>query len=584
MLRNIVLAMLFAPVILAMDNLEATEHYNLISKIEDHLTKYPDLLVSSKNKDIVVFLGNTGSGKSTLINFLSNKLLFTDHFGRVCLQDPSALNTMAIGSGRNCQTRLPGFIQAGEFIFYDLPGFGDKEDTITNLIKACFIKIIIENAKSVKLVFVSGIDQITSNRGDIFDIFQEKINKLLPNQNIADFSCLIITKSDQDIENLGEYLLEMTEPTPLLKFWIENNKICQMSKAQKNQGINQNERAPILELINNINSREIKNINIGVIYSDEDKKNINKIYEKEIILIINKLIINFFAEYDLWLDPEANFEEILKNLDIELSVINIELLEKIRESLQNNFYQRGQSDFIESYLLNFIRPISNPAYEQSRDVLSMLLQNKLLLLEHKIELAISKTKTELWTEEYVSQQEIVERLRFRLDKTEQITKQDLLISKMSQLLKKHMLQNREIDEEILSAMPPHERTGWILEALGHWEHEQEAFRIKTLKSLNYLISSQKVQALSGGLSFIVTVPMGIFHGVAYLKNEKKYKVSKAMYEEIMSCADKFGLTELLNISFDELQESDDKRCWLNSDTIYQHFREQSEGSFSDSDS
>lgn len=68
---RVIIALLFVSWQITATNLTNTEvnHKTLTELIFEH-TK---LLNSSKNKHIVVFLGKTGSGKSTLINFLEDK-------------------------------------------------------------------------------------------------------------------------------------------------------------------------------------------------------------------------------------------------------------------------------------------------------------------------------------------------------------------------------------------------------------------------------------------------------------------------------------------------------------------------------
>ncbi|MGV8948677.1 MAG: GTPase [Candidatus Paracaedibacter sp.] len=165
----VTLTFLLAPQkILSMNNPNQVDHHNVKRIVQQHLTDNPELLDSSKDKDIVVFLGNTGAGKSTLINYLSEKKLKVNNAFEIELDDPDDLSAMAIGGGSASQTFLPKFIQADALLLYDLPGFMDTRGTAENLVNACFIKRIIENAKSAKLVFVVGLDQITANRGDSF--------------------------------------------------------------------------------------------------------------------------------------------------------------------------------------------------------------------------------------------------------------------------------------------------------------------------------------------------------------------------------------------------------------------------------
>jgi putative ribosome biogenesis GTPase RsgA len=95
--------------------------------VERHLKENPDLLDSSIGKDIVVFLGITGSGKSTLINYLTDKELMVNESAQIVLRNLSDPTAMSIGEGKESETLLPKFIQTHQgLLFYDLPGFGDN--------------------------------------------------------------------------------------------------------------------------------------------------------------------------------------------------------------------------------------------------------------------------------------------------------------------------------------------------------------------------------------------------------------------------------------------------------------------------
>src|SRR5260221_1264955 len=54
------------------------EEKNATTRVKELLEKNSDILNSSQGQDIVVVFGNTGAGKSTLINYLSKKELEVD--------------------------------------------------------------------------------------------------------------------------------------------------------------------------------------------------------------------------------------------------------------------------------------------------------------------------------------------------------------------------------------------------------------------------------------------------------------------------------------------------------------------------
>jgi ABC-type uncharacterized transport system ATPase component len=77
------------------------------AQLQRHALDHADLLESSTGKDIVVALGSTGAGKSTLINVLAGNELKVARFGLLELADPECPNSAAIGPGAISATLLP---------------------------------------------------------------------------------------------------------------------------------------------------------------------------------------------------------------------------------------------------------------------------------------------------------------------------------------------------------------------------------------------------------------------------------------------------------------------------------------------
>lgn len=351
--------------ILGMDQKEQVDHHTVKTIIEGHLKNNPSLLNSSKGKDIVVFLGNTGAGKSTLINYLSGKELEVNRFNHIILKNPDDLSAMAIGVGYGSKTFLPGFIQTGNLLFYDLPGFKDTRGTATSLVNACFIKRIIENAKSTTLVFVVGMGQVNSDRADSFRVLLSQAAQLLPDQHVENSSSLIITQSDQESDDLSAYLTEVVDvkQIPALDFWVKNKKIAQMSKPREKR-IDQNERENILHLIQGANYHKIQSINIGATYNHRDQSNIKGIYDKEMSDVADQLINNFCS---------GGFV----NLDIPT-------LEKKKLYLQHLF-QDISSALSEAPLMQLLHPISADIYEISLHNMERSLFPRLISIDGEID-------------------------------------------------------------------------------------------------------------------------------------------------------------------------------------------------------
>lgn len=118
----------------------------------------------SQGQDIVIFLGNTKAGKSTLINYLiGNKLTAVRENHKTIIQktDANAAGPI-IGSGSVSETSIPeewhSDLIKGEI--WDCPGFGDNrslkdednEAIAKDIINAFYIKKLLDRARSVKFI------------------------------------------------------------------------------------------------------------------------------------------------------------------------------------------------------------------------------------------------------------------------------------------------------------------------------------------------------------------------------------------------------------------------------------------------
>lgn len=129
------------------------------AKIEEHLPK----IAAAKNQDITVFLGNTGAGKSTMVNILSGIVLAEGAFGTLELPAGTAGLTMSIGC--DSVTQCPQSLNSPSLgLLFDMPGFKDTNGTVTDLINAALMKSLLENARSVRVVMVMSQSEVEALR------------------------------------------------------------------------------------------------------------------------------------------------------------------------------------------------------------------------------------------------------------------------------------------------------------------------------------------------------------------------------------------------------------------------------------
>jgi hypothetical protein len=188
----------------------------IIAVLQEEFAKHQALLTpqhTAKDKDVVVFLGNTGAGKSTLINFLAGKDLNVVGTGYV-LSDPNDSEAMVIGTRVfSSETLYPKSIDiettGGETLrFFDLPGLEDTDGSVRNLVNSAFVRRILLEAKTVRFVYVAGQDQFTADRGKSVSRTLEALNQLFVTAGTdrpLDGGMFVVTKEDGLLNDLANW-------------------------------------------------------------------------------------------------------------------------------------------------------------------------------------------------------------------------------------------------------------------------------------------------------------------------------------------------------------------------------------------
>ncbi|XP_066905827.1 uncharacterized protein [Halyomorpha halys] len=156
----------------------------------------------SKNKNIVLLLGNTGSGKSTLSQFVSGKaeaLLSQEVMegtGEFVIVDTQ--NKISSKSTVVSQTVYPDLLEDArtKTLYYDCPGFSDTRSAAHEIAATYFIKKVIDSARSVKLVFVVSHNSVSrgADRQDLILMLQHATDFLKQIEKYKDSIALVVTK------------------------------------------------------------------------------------------------------------------------------------------------------------------------------------------------------------------------------------------------------------------------------------------------------------------------------------------------------------------------------------------------------
>ena len=134
----------------------------------------------AKDRDVLMVIGNTGAGKSTLVNYLAGCTMemvsrkdagFTDgnlkkKIARVA-EGSFIKEVMRIGHLNQSATFLPAVYhdEGSGLTLCDCPGFLDNRGAEINIANACNIKQMIAQAKSVRVVVLINYDSLEADRG-----------------------------------------------------------------------------------------------------------------------------------------------------------------------------------------------------------------------------------------------------------------------------------------------------------------------------------------------------------------------------------------------------------------------------------
>jgi NTE family protein len=146
----------------------------------------------SNIEDIILFVGGTGAGKSTTINYLYGvEYEFKKNIstGDVCLQATASNQDIPakVGHGSKSQTLYPQNIITQLFdknvIFCDSPGFEDNRDDDQSICASLGVPLAIHHAKCVRAVVVVLDHNSTyfnaGNRGKVFNELAKTLSRLI---------------------------------------------------------------------------------------------------------------------------------------------------------------------------------------------------------------------------------------------------------------------------------------------------------------------------------------------------------------------------------------------------------------------
>ncbi len=246
-----------------------------------------DQLQQIANTDeVILFVGNTGAGKSTLINYLSGCTLTARQDGLSWVIDVQNPVTDIGNDGTRSATYLPKLCrdinENTHRIYCDLPGFNDTRGLTQKLANACLIKEIAARVGGIRVVGVVSLDSLRSTEGrtENFQSCIEQIIQLIPSLNDSRSSMsLVVTKAETttSIEGVQGLLQEVSANDRVLQeaTHLIGNNISFFREPQQEGVIKHGDKDLI---INQVNHRQvIRGAELRVPISNEMRASIRNV-------------------------------------------------------------------------------------------------------------------------------------------------------------------------------------------------------------------------------------------------------------------------------------------------------------------
>lgn len=160
------------------------QHINVVDETLKLLVKGEDQMRVSPDPEVIIVVGNTGSGKSTLVHYLIDPSQIESVRKKASI-DFTVIDHLDREEGKTSttvsRTIVPEMIVDDHHrVWYDCPGFSDTRNSSIEIATTYFLKNILDHAKSVKIVFVVNYASVRSGYDRIdFDTLMKHATTLI---------------------------------------------------------------------------------------------------------------------------------------------------------------------------------------------------------------------------------------------------------------------------------------------------------------------------------------------------------------------------------------------------------------------
>ncbi|CAD8061888.1 unnamed protein product [Paramecium sonneborni] len=455
-----------------------------------------------QNMSVVLIVGVTGSGKSTIFNFLSGADFIFNHKLELEVKNPSK-NFSKMASGMNSITKEPNFYynEFNNHLIIDFPGFQDTNGEQDQLLfELLFHKIVSLGPIKVIYVINNPLNSLPNRGSDL----QEFINQFCLKGNIdiekynLFLNCYLENFSDIQLQN------KIKEDLRAVNKLQSIDKILVLRKAQNNNELqnifNYKQRQIVWKHIEQMQSIKIQSQKLpkSQMISDYLRNSITKTIEKYGI-VLSEFFDNKFQQLSNLQNQTtiASMEKLLdlinkidKESSFEWYTKYIQTCEQLAKSLSiqddivtrsNNFiqifkYYSQFSNLIQGY--DDLKILQIIAKDQLKNM-NKLISQRLEILQTKEQLNMVITQQE---ENMIELNSIFENNIQEINS--QIVQQDLKIKNYEQQIQQLQTQNKDRTSEIKLLSNQLEEQKKIKSALNQQQIQKEKQTQELVNKIN----------------------------------------------------------------------------------------------------
>ena len=189
---------------------EVRERQRIVNLARNNERLMLDNRIPDNYQNMVLILGKTGSGKSTLINLLAGRSLSAQqHEGRVVLDSPNPLPGITIGHNVQAETSIPhSWMHDDNTLYWDCPGFNDNRPNEHAIANAFVIKKLFDicgnnGGRGCKIVLVVSQASLEPPQYEAFIDFVKSLDKIFrSNAAVRPGLMVAISRAEQGLTEI----------------------------------------------------------------------------------------------------------------------------------------------------------------------------------------------------------------------------------------------------------------------------------------------------------------------------------------------------------------------------------------------